>query len=200
MSTVRAERTPVTAAFSSFLGKLYRMVRLLHLRDGFGTRLQFGLLPELRSARRNPAGIRYIRRRRDHAPPGWHRLRPLRRQDRPQVDAGLDIDPDGRCATVLIGLVPSYAQIGILAPILLIVLRCVQGIAFGGEWAGAALIAVEHAPEKRQGFFGSFPQIGSPIALFLATGTFALLATHAQGRLHVMGMAYTFRGEAPCSS
>jgi MFS transporter, MHS family, shikimate and dehydroshikimate transport protein len=80
-------------------------------------------------------------------------------------------------ATVLIGLVPSYAQIGILAPILLVILRCVQGVAFGGEWAGASLISVEHAPEKHQGFFGSFPQMGSPIGLFLSTGTFALLAT-----------------------
>jgi MHS family shikimate/dehydroshikimate transporter-like MFS transporter len=79
-------------------------------------------------------------------------------------------------ATVLIGLIPSYAQIGVLAPIILIVLRCVQGLAFGGEWAGAVLIAVEHAPVKRSGFFGSFPQWGSPIALFLSTGTFALLA------------------------
>jgi MHS family shikimate/dehydroshikimate transporter-like MFS transporter len=79
-------------------------------------------------------------------------------------------------ATFLIGLVPSYAEIGVMAPILLIILRLVQGLAFGGEWAGAVLIAVEHAPEKRSGFFGSFPQWGSPIALFMSTGTFALLA------------------------
>ena len=79
-------------------------------------------------------------------------------------------------ATFLIGLVPSYAEIGVMAPILLIILRLVQGLAFGGEWAGAVLIAVEHAPAKRSGFFGSFPQWGSPIALFMSTGTFALLA------------------------
>lgn len=79
-------------------------------------------------------------------------------------------------ATVLIGLIPSYAQIGVLAPILLILLRCVQGVAFGGEGAGAILIAVEHAPAKRSGFFGSLPQMGSPIALFLSIATFALLA------------------------
>ena len=79
-------------------------------------------------------------------------------------------------ATFLIGLVPSYAQIGVMAPILLIILRLIQGLAFGGEWAGAVLIAVEHAPAKRSGFFGSFPQWGSPIALFMSTGTFALLA------------------------
>ena len=80
-------------------------------------------------------------------------------------------------ATFLIGLLPSYAQAGVVAPIALIVLRCLQGIAFGGEWAGAALMAVEHAPKKRKGFFGAFPQMGSPIALFLSTGTFALLSS-----------------------
>lgn len=79
-------------------------------------------------------------------------------------------------ATVLIGLIPSYEQIGIMAPAILIVLRCIQGLAFGGEWAGAVLISVEHAPKKRTGLFGSFPQMGSPIALFLSTGTFSLLA------------------------
>lgn len=79
-------------------------------------------------------------------------------------------------ATFLIGLLPSYAQVGVLAPVALIVLRCLQGIAFGGEWAGAALMAVEHAPVKRRGFFGAFPQMGSPIALFLSTATFAYLS------------------------
>jgi MFS family permease len=78
--------------------------------------------------------------------------------------------------TFLIGLLPTYNQVGILAPILLIVLRMLQGVAFGGEWGGAVLMAVEHAPKERKGFFGSFPHMGSPIALFLSTGTFALLA------------------------
>lgn len=79
-------------------------------------------------------------------------------------------------ATVLIGLVPSYAQIGVAAPITLTVLRGVQGFAVGGEWAGGALVAVEHAPAKRSAYFGSLTQMGSPIALFLSTGTFALLS------------------------
>ncbi|MDR6632625.1 MFS family permease [Phyllobacterium sp. 1468] len=78
--------------------------------------------------------------------------------------------------TFLIGLLPTYSQIGILAPILLIILRMLQGVAFGGEWGGAVLMAVEHAPKERKGFFGSFPHMGSPIALFLSTGTFSLLA------------------------
>ena len=78
--------------------------------------------------------------------------------------------------TFLIGCLPGYASIGIAAPIALLVLRCVQAMAFGGEWAGAILVAVEHAPKKSKGFFGSFPQIGSPIGLFLSTGAFALLS------------------------
>jgi MHS family shikimate/dehydroshikimate transporter-like MFS transporter len=78
-------------------------------------------------------------------------------------------------ATVLIGLLPTYASIGVAAPILLIVLRSIQGIAFGGEWAGASLVAVEHAPDKKTGMFGSFAQMGSPIGLLMSTGTFSLL-------------------------
>lgn len=99
-------------------------------------------------------------------------------------------------ATVLIGLIPSYAQIGVMAPILLILFRCIQGLAFGGEWAGAVLIAVEHAPVKRSGFFGSFPQMGSPIALFLSTGTFALLAMLAKEDLMSWGWRIPFVGSA----
>ena len=78
--------------------------------------------------------------------------------------------------TFAIGLLPTYSQVGVLAPILLIVLRMIQGFAFGGEWGGAVLMVVEHAPKNRRGFYGCFPQMGSPIALFLSTGTFALLA------------------------
>jgi MFS family permease len=78
--------------------------------------------------------------------------------------------------TFLIGLLPTYDQVGVLAPILLILLRMLQGFAFGGEWGGAVLMAVEHAPHNRRGFYGSFPLMGSPIALFLSTATFALLA------------------------
>lgn len=175
MSTVRAERTPVTAAFSSLLGSsiewydfysygtatalVFNVIFFPSFDPLVGTLLAFGTF-----------SVGAI-------------MRPLG-----GIVCGHFGDKIGRKsmlvwtlivmggATVLIGLVPSYAQIGILAPTLLIVLRCVQGVAFGGEWAGAALIAVEHAPEKREGFFGSFPQMGSPIALFLSTGTFALLA------------------------
>ncbi|MGW2346544.1 MFS transporter [Streptomyces sp. NPDC001661] len=72
-------------------------------------------------------------------------------------------------ATFAVGLLPSYSSIGIWAPILLVLLRCVQGLAVGGEWGGAVLMAVEHAPPRRRAFYGSFPQLGSPVGLVLAT-------------------------------
>lgn len=77
-------------------------------------------------------------------------------------------------ATVLIGALPTYAQAGVIAPILLILLRMIQGIGFGAEWGGAVLMAVEHAPEKRRGFFGAVPQVGIPLGLLLANGAFLL--------------------------
>jgi metabolite-proton symporter len=72
-------------------------------------------------------------------------------------------------ATILIGLLPTYEVIGVWAPILLVTLRIVQGIAMGGEWGGAILLAVEYAPEGKRGFFGSVPQMGSPIGMLLGT-------------------------------
>ena len=79
-------------------------------------------------------------------------------------------------ATTLVGLLPTYAVIGIFAPILLILLRVLQGISAGGEWGGAVLMAVEHAPKTRRGVFGASPQIGVPIGLLLASGVMALVA------------------------
>jgi metabolite-proton symporter len=78
-------------------------------------------------------------------------------------------------ATVGIGLLPGYAAIGILAPVLLIVLRFAQGFGVGGEWGGAALMAVENAPDGRRGFYGSWPQVGVPLGLVLGTGSFLVL-------------------------
>lgn len=78
-------------------------------------------------------------------------------------------------ATALMGALPTAAQVGIVAPILLLLLRIVQGFALGGEWAGAVLLAVEHSPRARRGFFGSIPQIGLALGLALGTAAFALL-------------------------
>jgi MFS family permease len=72
-------------------------------------------------------------------------------------------------ATALIGLLPTYAVIGVWAPILLILLRVIQGFSAGGEWGGAALMSVEHAPRNKRSYFGSYPQIGVPIGMLLAT-------------------------------
>jgi MFS transporter, MHS family, shikimate and dehydroshikimate transport protein len=77
-------------------------------------------------------------------------------------------------STFCIGLLPNYASIGVLAPILLILLRIVQGIGLGGEWGGASLMVIEHSPPDKHGFYGSFVQIGFPIGLVLATLVFAL--------------------------
>jgi metabolite-proton symporter len=79
-------------------------------------------------------------------------------------------------ATFAIGLLPTYAAIGVWAPVLLVLLRFLQGMAVGGEWAGAVLMAVEHAPHGRRGFYGSFPQMGVPLGLILSNGVFLALA------------------------
>ncbi|MCV7244320.1 MHS family MFS transporter [Mycobacterium mantenii] len=78
-------------------------------------------------------------------------------------------------ATALIGVLPTSAQIGAWAPILLLVLRVLQGFALGGEWGGAVLLAVEHSPGDRRGRFGAIPQIGLALGLALGTGIFAFL-------------------------
>lgn len=78
-------------------------------------------------------------------------------------------------ATALIGVLPTAAQIGVWAPVLLLTLRILQGFALGGEWAGAVLLAVEHSPEDRRGRFGAIPQIGLALGLALGTGIFAIL-------------------------
>jgi MHS family shikimate/dehydroshikimate transporter-like MFS transporter len=77
--------------------------------------------------------------------------------------------------TFLIGLLPTYDQIGIWAPILLVALRLLQGIGIGGEWGGAVLMVIEHAPPKKRGFYGSLVQVGFPAGVALSTATFLLL-------------------------
>ncbi|MFE0017912.1 MFS transporter [Mesorhizobium sp. NPDC059054] len=78
-------------------------------------------------------------------------------------------------ATFLMGLLPTYAQIGIWAPILVVVLRVMQGIAAGGEWGGAVLLVTENAPEKCKGFYSSFGQVGLSAGFLLAAAAFYLV-------------------------
>ncbi|MEV0108976.1 MFS transporter [Nocardia sp. NPDC050799] len=80
-------------------------------------------------------------------------------------------------ATALMGVLPTAAAIGVAAPILLLLLRMLQGFALGGEWAGAVLLAVEHSPRRKVGLFGSYPQVGLALGLALGTGVFAVLRT-----------------------
>lgn len=84
-------------------------------------------------------------------------------------------------STTLIGVLPTYDTIGIFAPILLVLLRIIQGISAGGEWGGAVLLTVEHAPVKKRGLFGAGPQIGVPLGLLFSSGILALMNVIAPG-------------------
>ena len=95
-------------------------------------------------------------------------------------------------STTLIGLVPSYNSIGLAAPILLILLRIVQGLAVGGEWGGAALIAVEHANPNRRGLYGSFPQMGLPAGLCMAVGGMELASRLPEAEFLAWGWRIPF--------
>ncbi|MBQ0908145.1 MHS family MFS transporter [Flavobacterium sp. F-328] len=78
-------------------------------------------------------------------------------------------------STVAIGFLPSYASIGIAAPLLLMLCRFGQGVGLGGEWGGAVLLAIENAPPNKRAWYGMFPQLGAPIGLLLSGGTFLIL-------------------------
>ncbi len=78
--------------------------------------------------------------------------------------------------TFLIGCLPTYASIGAWAPVLLVALRLLQGIGIGGEWGGAALMVIEHAPAGRRGFYGSLVQVGFPLGIAASTGTYLLMS------------------------
>src|SRR5439155_11052391 len=77
-------------------------------------------------------------------------------------------------STLLIGLMPTYDQIGLAAPLLLTLLRFLQGIGVGGEWGGAVLLALESGHRGKRGFYASWPQAGVPLGLLAANGVFAL--------------------------
>jgi MFS family permease len=80
-------------------------------------------------------------------------------------------------ASLGMGLLPTYDQIGVTAPVLLVVFRFMQGLSTGGEWGGAALMSIEYAPAHRRGIYGIFSQIGTPAGLVLSTGVFFLIQT-----------------------
>ena len=78
-------------------------------------------------------------------------------------------------STILIGMLPTYAKIGVAAPLLLALCRFGQGLGLGGEWGGAVLLATENAPPGKRAWYGMFPQLGAPIGFFLSGGVFLLL-------------------------
>ncbi len=96
-------------------------------------------------------------------------------------------------ATTLIGCLPTYATAGALAPLLLILLRFVQGFAIGGQWGGAVLLLTESAPPNRRGFYGSFAQVGVPVGVILANLVFLIMnATLPRQALHAWGWRVPF--------
>lgn len=95
-------------------------------------------------------------------------------------------------ASALIGLLPTYAAVGVWAPILLVSLRILQGIAFGGEWGGAVLMAFEYAPAGRKAFFGSIPQVGPVAGALLGSGVFALITLMPEEALLSWGWRVPF--------
>ncbi|GFG52902.1 MFS transporter [Mycolicibacterium agri] len=95
-------------------------------------------------------------------------------------------------ATFAIGLLPTAAQVGVLAPILLVALRLLQGFAAGGEWGGAALVAVEYAPEGKRGTYGTFPPVGNTIGQLASTGIWLLVSALPDDQLFSWGWRVPF--------
>jgi len=95
-------------------------------------------------------------------------------------------------ATVLVGLLPTFGRVGVLAPILLAVLRFLQGFAVGGEWGGATLMTVEHAPAKSLNFYASWPQTGAPAGLILSTAVFSSVSSLPDQQFFAWGWRVPF--------
>ena len=95
-------------------------------------------------------------------------------------------------ATFLIGVLPTYEQIGPWAAVALVLLRVAQGFGVGGEWGGAVLMAVEHAPPGKRGFYGSWPQIGVPAGLVLSTFVFSIFARLPEDQFLAWGWRVPF--------
>ncbi|MBP2368551.1 MFS transporter [Pseudonocardia parietis] len=100
-------------------------------------------------------------------------------------------------ATTLIGVLPDYLSIGLAAPILLTLLRLLQGVAVGGEWGGAVTLAVEHAPPERRGRYAAMPQIGSPVGTLLSSGAFLAVSTLPQEAFDSWGWRLPFLAAFP---
>jgi MFS family permease len=99
-------------------------------------------------------------------------------------------------STVAIGLLPTHAQAGVIAPILLVLMRVLQGIAVGGEWGGAVLLAGEHAPEGKRTFFASFAQLGSASGLILSMLAFGAISTLSKDDMMSWGWRVPFLASA----
>ena len=154
----------------------YRVVRFLHLRDRRGCRVRTAIFPRVSELAGTMAAfatfaVGFI-------------ARPLG-----GIVMGHFGDRLGRksmlvwslmlmgLSTFAIGLLPNYAQFGVWAPALLVTLRFIQGVALGGEWGGAALMSVEHAPRQRRGFFGSFVALGVPGGIILSNLVFLVVSS-----------------------
>jgi metabolite-proton symporter len=100
-------------------------------------------------------------------------------------------------STVCIGVLPTYASIGVLAPVLLALCRVGQGVGLGGEWGGAVLLATENAPHGKQGWFGMFPQLGAPLGLIISIAAFLLMSgTMSEAQLFSWGWRIPFLASA----
>lgn len=95
-------------------------------------------------------------------------------------------------SSTAIGLLPTYDSVGILAPILLVTCRLIQGLAIGGEWGGAALMVVEHSGNKNRAFWGSFAQIGAPTGVLLSAGILALMSRMPADQFEAWGWRVPF--------
>lgn len=99
-------------------------------------------------------------------------------------------------STMAIGMLPTYASVGVWAPAMLVILRLIQGFGVGGEWGGASLVAVEYAPPGKRGLYGSLPQVGNGIGVVLATGVFTLVALLPDEDLFSWGWRIPFLASA----